>query len=175
MPAKLHHVKKARKHHGKTVRRGMSYFWFKFPRRPRVVSLTKPRRSALTQSAFLGALWDAEDSLGEVANDGDFAALAEACRASADSVRELGQGCEESLANMPESLQNGPTGELLRERVEACERIADELDAAANAVSNLGEVEEPPQDEDDSEENGEATTTWGEARAEVEQVDWSCE
>ena len=39
-------------------------------------------------------------------------------------------GFEDSLDNMPESLQYAPTGELLQERIDACDNAMNEVDSA---------------------------------------------
>ena len=59
---RLHFVKHARKAIPSIkVEKGDSYYWWKFPYRPRTVSKTRPRRSQLTQSEFYAAMWDHED------------------------------------------------------------------------------------------------------------------
>lgn len=141
----LHHVKKARKTiRGKGVKKGDSYFWWAFrvngQSSVKHVSKQRPSRSQLTQSPFLRAMFDAEDTLAEQMgrlSAGDVEEMVAAIEDAADAVREEEQSCREKLANLPDSLQEGPTGQLLAERAEACERIATDLDAAAAEIDGL--------------------------------------
>lgn len=51
---------------------------------------------------------------------------------------------------MPESLQSSPTGELLTERKERCEEVANELDSAADEMEGI--LDSDPED-DESEDD----------------------
>lgn len=120
---KLNHVKKARKarpEHNIAV--GDSYYWWQFAFSPRSVSKTMPRRSQLTRSEFLGALYDLEDELGSVNFDFD------SVEDFIQQVRDLGEEQAEKVYNMPESLQESPAAETLNERAEAMETWASEMD-----------------------------------------------
>ena len=56
-------------------------------------------------------------------------------------VEELRDTADESFNNMPESLQYGPTGQLLEERVQYCEAMVDELEAAKDGESGEEKLE----------------------------------
>ena len=45
----------------------------------------------------------------------------------AESLEELRDNCQDSLDNMPEALQYGPTGEMLQERIDNLDSVIDEL------------------------------------------------
>jgi len=47
---------------------------------------------------------------------------------AASQIRELGEEQEGKLDNMPDGLREGPTGEMLQNRYDECERMADELE-----------------------------------------------
>lgn len=108
------------------IKKGQSYYWWKFRRGGKHWSLTSPRRSQLTASAFYATLYDIQDTLAAVT---DKAELESARDEAAEALRELASEQEEKRSNMPEPLQEGPTGELLQERQSACEAAADALDA----------------------------------------------
>lgn len=169
----LHHVKKARKTiRGTGVKKGGPYWWWRFRVNGRGsvkhVSTVRPRRSQLTRSPFLQVLYEAEDRLLDATNvfvssGGGLDGLITAINDAAETVREERVTCGEKLCNTPEPLKEAPTGVLLAEREEACERIADELENAAADIESLALPE--GQDERDN---------WmAEIETLVSSVDWS--
>lgn len=174
--ARLHFVKKARKANKDAgIKKGDSYYWWKFMSGgrggPKIYSKTKPRRSQLTQSEFLGAMYDAEDSIADAAaafeKDNDFEALASACDDAASDVRSAGEECQSKLDNMPEGLQQGDSGQLLERRVEAAETIADELESAGASIRDA-----EPDDPENAEQMEEAKQT---VESEIEGISWDYE
>jgi hypothetical protein len=131
--ARATHVKAARRRYSEDetgidggIKKGQSYYWWKFRRGGKHFSLTPPKASQLTQSAFYGTLADLQDQINALEPN---ESLADEVPSIAEAVRELGEECQSSLDNMPEGLQQGPTGELLQERIDACESAASELEA----------------------------------------------
>ena len=125
---KAHFVKKARKAHpAGGIKKGESYYWWAFMvggrGGPKHYSKTPPRRSQLTQSEFLGSLYDIED---------DLAALTVETLEERDDIvqrlNDLADEQEEKCNNMPEGLQQSGSGEMLTERAEACRNAATELE-----------------------------------------------
>lgn len=90
-------------------------------------SKTPPTRSQLTNSEFLGAMYDLEDGLSfdQVESPEDLEAVRDEI---AGQLRDLGQEQTDKYDNMPDGLQQGDTGQLLEQRAEACENIASEFD-----------------------------------------------
>lgn len=131
--ARPHFVKSARKaqpQHGIEV--GDSYWWWAFRVGGRgsikKVSKTKPTRSQLTQSNFLSQLYDIEDGIPHrFSDDMDPDDARGELETLAGEIEELGSEARESFDAMPESLQQGPTGEMLGERADAMESWADEV------------------------------------------------
>lgn len=108
---RVHFVKKARKDNP-VVKKGESYYWWKFRFGGKRFSVTRPKRSQLTQSSFLAALYDIEDGLGEEMTEDDINLLV----ADLENLRDE---CECSLSNMPEQLQDSSeSGMLLQERID---------------------------------------------------------
>ncbi len=120
-------VKSARKdnpEHG--IKKGESYYWWKFRFGGKHYSKTAPKQSQLTSSDFLSQVYSIEERLAEVSN------LEEAVSERDEVVEELrglADEQEEKRSNMPEGLQDGPTGELLQGRYDSCNEFADELEA----------------------------------------------
>jgi len=77
----------------------------------------------------------------------DLEGLAEELRSAADELRTLGSEQEDKIGNMPDSLQDGEVAERLRGRAEACEEVANELEAAADEIVDLKDLEDPPTDD----------------------------
>jgi uncharacterized protein YukE len=138
---RVHFVKKARKAIKEAgVKKGDSYYWWKFRFGGKRVSKTPPKASQLTQSEFLGNMHAHQEDVDSFSASSveDIDSVAGQLRDKAEEIRELGNECEEKYNNMPDSLQQGPTGELLQTRTEQCENIATELDSAADEVEQVG-------------------------------------
>lgn len=156
------YVKKARKAQPRFgISVGDSYYWWKFRFGGKRVSKTYPKQSQLTQSEFLGTMYDIKDKIDEL----EFDNLETGVQEIIDELRELGDEQADKIYNMPESLQESPTAELLQERCDYCCEMADELEA----VDIEPEVEEEPEEDDfdDNEEYEEAHSDWED---EVERV-----
>ena len=123
---RVHKVNSARKdypNHG--IKKGDTYYWWKFRFGGKRVSLYYPKRSQLTQSAFLGTIYDIEDDLAAANSESDLQSLVESC---ISDLEELRDEQEEKRDNMPEQLQDSPTGELLQERYDALDDMITELE-----------------------------------------------
>ena len=130
--ARVTHVKKARKANKEAgIKKGDSYYWWKFRFGGKRFSLTPPRRSQLTQSNFYSQLYDAEDAIGdlEAGAFSDVSSLQSEIDSIKDNLESLKSECEDSLSNMPDSLQSAPTGELLQERIDELDNLISELDS----------------------------------------------
>ena len=121
---KVHHVKKARHRHG-IIKKGESYYWWKFRRGPKQFSTRYPRPSQLTQSPFWSQLFAIQEGL---PNDPD--SVEDAISQLVDDLASLRDETQEKVDNVPDSLTDSPTAELLRDRVEA-------LDEAINTIESL--------------------------------------
>jgi len=122
-------VKKARKDQSEEIKKGDSYYWWKFRYGGRHVSKTHPKPSQLTQSPFLSGMMECEERIGNLSTGDSVDNLRGEIESIAEDLRALGEEQTSSKDNMPEGLQEGPTGELLSNRAEACEEMADQLDS----------------------------------------------
>lgn len=131
---RVHRVEKARKAKPQCgVAVGESYYWWKIKTGPArgVLRCSKsyPKSSELTFSEFWGDVRRLQEEIeaSELpADESDFESLA---RDWSESAQEIADSCREKLEAMPEGLQQGPTGELLQERVDACEGWSSELES----------------------------------------------
>lgn len=129
---RVHHVKKARKDHPQYgIKKGESYYWWKFRFGGKQVSKTHPKRSQLTQSSFLSQLWDIEDGISERFVGLDSSEDIELAKEELlENIEELKDECQESLNNMPYHLQDtSDAGTTLQERIDGLDGWVDELNS----------------------------------------------
>jgi hypothetical protein len=122
---KVTHVKRARKdypNHG--IKKGDSYYWWKFRYGRKYMSKTFPKASQLTRSEYLSRAYELHEEIQEYNGDRDLQEIA-------DEVRELGEEQYDKVSNMPDSLQDSETAQLLEQRAESCEDFATEIESAA--------------------------------------------
>lgn len=117
-------VKSARKPRPEIgVEIGDSYYWWKFMRGPRMNSKTPPRPSQLTRSEFMGPYLEIFEAIEDM-EPGD---LEDGLPQAVSDLESLRDETQDKLDNMPEGLQEGDTGQLMQERIEAVEAAIDTL------------------------------------------------
>lgn len=153
------HVQKARKANKEAgIKVGDEYWRWSRPSGGRFVTSyfkTAPRPSQVTSSDFLSSAY----ALGEQCEDiivnlrltgkcsynapdelvGDVDSLV-------SEIRGLGEEQSDKKSNMPDSLQDSDTGQLLEERAEACETCASELESAISEIEAIDVLESDPMD-----------------------------
>lgn len=149
---RLHFVKSARKDNDRCgVKAGESYYWWQNRGSGgkgagiKRCSKTRPKPSQMTLSDFYQAVYalqeDIMENAGQIDNVDDLRSMRDDW---AEQARQIGQDQNEKLTNMPEGLQQGPTGELLQERADACETWGDEIEAVEIPdPEDFAEEEEP--------------------------------
>lgn len=124
---RLHFVKKARKNyrdHG--IKRGDSYYWWKFARSIKQYSKDRPKQSQLTRSAFWSAFYSIEEEFSSTpTNMEDLESFVNQIK---DRLENLRDETQEKFDNMPQGLQDGDTGQQLAARVDACDELINEID-----------------------------------------------
>lgn len=183
------HVKSARKDNP-VAKKGESYYWWKFRYGGKRYSLTYPKPSQLTQSAYFGAVYDLIDTINDWSIDPEEEGAVESMRDEIyGSVEEIQSECQDSLDNMPESLQYSPTGELLQERIDACDSAMSELDSVEEPdqwqevrdareehdewLNNEPQREEYPDTDDGQDDFKDAKLEWIDEEPEIEDMeDW---
>jgi hypothetical protein len=135
------HVKAAAKDHPAAgIKKGESYYWWKFRFGGKHMSKTPPRPSQLTQSDFLSTQLELEERIGDLKAD-TFEDLKGEVESIVEEIRRLGEEQADKIGNLPDSFQQGPTGELLQGRADGCEEWADALEGV-----DL-DVDEPTEDD----------------------------
>lgn len=160
------HVKSARKDNP-VCKKGESYYWWKFRYGGKRYSLTRPRPSQLTQSAYYSTVRGLVEQIDD-ANPTDWDELEALRDEIRDELENLGQESQDSLDNMPDALQYSPTGELLQERIDACENAQSELEG----IEEFDE-EEPDRDDFEGEEE-ECSDCGGRGYEDEEEPDEKC-
>lgn len=123
------------------IKKGDVYYSWAFAFGPKLKSKTPPKQSQLTQSEYLGRIYDLQDSAStSLSGASTLEELQGVVESFAADIREIGTEQEEKRSNMPDQLQDAPSGALLEERAQACEECADNLE---------GMDFEPVEDEDE--------------------------
>jgi len=123
--ARTHYVKKARKDvPNSDIKKGESYYWWKFRFGSKHTSRTPPKQSQLTQSEFLGTIYDIEDRISGL----DYDDLESEIPDIISELENLREECEEKRGNMPEQLQDSGSGEMLQNRSDSVQEMIDELE-----------------------------------------------
>ena len=147
--ARAKFVKKARKDNP-VCKKGESYYWWKFKFGSKNYSKTQPRASQLTQSDFLSQIYGIDERISDMTIEDDFESEIEEIKSDLENLQSE---CEEKRDNMPEQLQDAPTGELVQERYDSIEEMISELDNVdlefdEESIKQELEIEDDENDED---------------------------
>ena len=123
------------------IKKGERYYTWKFKFGGRRRQKTKPLPEQLTQSEYLQEWYPLQRQIQS------FDGSADDLGTIIEAATNLGQDQQDKLDNMPDSLQDGATGELLRERNEECEELVSTLE-------DLKERLQEAEDADDADEDG---------------------
>jgi len=123
------------------INEGESYYWWQFKNGGKNISKTSPKRSQLTQSSFLSQIYSIEENISTF-HSTDPDDCINSLEQWIEELNEMKEQCEESLSNMPESLQSSPTGELLQERIDGLDEIIQEMESIDTDLDNSDIAEE---------------------------------
>jgi hypothetical protein len=147
-------VKKARKavpEHGIAV--GEPYYWWKFRHGGKHYSKEPPKRSQLTQSEFYSRMYDLEDEvIGNAEADDSLPGVRDDV---VSQLEELRDECEEKRDNMPESLQDSDSGNMLQERYDGLDSAIQEFEALELDEPDEAEFEQEWEAENEDNDEGE--------------------
>lgn len=144
--ARAHKVEHARKDYPEQgIKKGDTYWWWKFRFGGKHFSKTPPKQSALTQSEFWSQMYEIQEEIEGLSADA-VEDLQSQVQDIAQRIRDLGEECDSKRSNMPDSLQESDSGTLLQERYDECNSMADELESVDMEVDE-SEVEEEAQQE----------------------------
>lgn len=116
---------------GKTIKKGEEYYKFSLTRFQKLRPLhlqCKPTRSQMTGSEFLSNLYAIEDEMAALSVE-DMEEAQGCIDNIVEQLNSLRDETEEKLYNMPDQLQEAPTGELLQGRVDSVEEMISELES----------------------------------------------
>lgn len=155
---RINHVKKAMKDQGscscgKEIKKGDSYKWIKFRfggRRVRCESC-QFKSSDLTQSEFLGQVYDLNDRIGNLTSDMSLEDIQSEVENIIEEFNNLADECDDKRSNMPDSLQDSEVGCMLESRGDSCRDVASNLEGIDFDFDEEGAREEAI-DELDSED-----------------------
>lgn len=115
---------------------------------PQMYSKAAPRQSQLTQSEFMSTYYcimeEVEDWEPE-SQDED--ALEEFISIITGELEDLRDETQDRLDNMPESLQDSDTGQLLQERIDECDSLINDFEA----INTTPDYDEEATDEEKEE------------------------
>lgn len=144
-------VKSARKDvPNSDIKKGDSYYWWKFRFGGKHVSKTPPRASQLLGSPFLSSVQAALEMIEDMDLNGSAEDSAAIIRDASQAIQEAGEQAQESLDNIPEGLQQGDTGQMLEQRASDAEQLSNDLEQIAD---DLDELVEPEKEEGESDED----------------------
>lgn len=126
---------------GKRISKGRPYVWWKFKRQTRKhyrcsTAACRPRQSELTLSPFWSQVYSIQESVGTAQDADDLESIMEQVRSAVESLKDE---LESSLDSFPDSLRESPTGELLQERIDACDEVLGNLDGIS--IEDCGKAE----------------------------------
>lgn len=154
---RAHHVKHARKDNPDAgIKKGDSYYWWKFRRSGKRYSKTAPKPSQLTQSEFYSAVYSLQEEFTATPDlICDVESQVEEIKSRLQDISDETQG---KLDNMPQGLQDGDTGQLMQERISAIE----------DAVSTLESLDISFETNDDQSEGEKCAEIWSEVESALE-------
>ena len=131
------------------IHKGESYWTWAFMNGPQMYSKTAPRQSQLTRSEFMSTYYsimeEVEDWNPEFQDGEDV--LEEFIDTITEELEELRDETQDRLDNMPESLQDSDTGQLLQERIDECDSLIDDF----GAIDTTPDYDEEATDEEKEE------------------------
>lgn len=110
-----------------------------------------PRPSQMTSSKLSAVYAAQEDFASEIGSLDNATDIEAALATVAEAAEEVAQEYQDSIDAMPESLQEGPTGEEMREKIDALEEYAQDLQAWSSDDDDPREDDEEDPSEDDIE------------------------
>lgn len=138
---RVHFVKKARRKHGE-IKKGESYYWWKFRRGGKRTSKTPPKPSQLTQSEFWGTVLAMSER-----DTPDFDDLVSVRDEIVSELESLYDDTSSKKDNVESGFPNGsPIIDMLEERCNAVEECKDTIENI-DCEPEIDEEEDAPEGE----------------------------
>lgn len=172
---RVHTQTAAKDYPAQGIKKGQTYYWWKFRYQGKQRSVTPPTRQQLTQSEYFQGGFDLEDEYeSSVACAAYQADVVQALEQARDGFESLAEEQRDKMANMEAAnITGGFSYELLEERAEACEEQMGNLEALQNEVEALDEDDVTEEDLEDFDSPEEALAE--KARELAEDVNWDWE
>lgn len=161
---RVEHARKSPGNCGKcgcVIQAGAPYVWWKFRYGGKRVrcgqAACAPKPADLTQSEFLSTLYDIQETTFPADTIED---LESAKDEVVSRLEELRDQQEEKRSNMPDSLQESDTGNMLQERYDA-------IDSAISDIESVDITDLDPEDKDEGETDEDFATRQQEHRDEI--------
>ncbi len=149
---KVTFVKSARKDNP-VAKKGESYYWWAFMQGgrggPKRYSKERPKQSQLTQSDFWGAVYSLQEANEKPPHFDDLESKIEEIKSDLGSIRD---DTQDKYDNLPTGLQEGSSGELLQERIDAIENVINEMDGFDLSIEYGDAPEGETEDQKDARE-----------------------
>ena len=137
---RVHFVKKARKSNkAYGIKKGESYYWWKFRHGGKRVSKKPPRPSQLTQSAFLSSFYSIEEAFSDATSGSIMPEDAlSACEDAISELENLRDETQEKIDNMESAFPNGsPALETLQEYLEKAEEAIQSMEDVKGEIESI--------------------------------------
>jgi hypothetical protein len=150
--ARVNIVKRAQQDYPEQgIKKGDTYYWWKFRSGGMHRSKTMPRGSQLTQSEYTGGVLSAQETVEDMKPESyehvdDFKSDVESIQGDLESLKS---DIEDKLNNMPEGLQQGDTGQLMQERIDNLDTLISEFDSLDLNEPDEDDVTEALKKDDD--------------------------
>ena len=137
------------------IHKGESYWTWCFMNQSPHYSKTRPRQSQLTQSAFYSEYYSIQEEIEDFSPESSLD-IPDFIDGIISRLEDLRDQCQESLDNMPDSLQDSDTGQMLQERIDECDNLISDFESLDTEYSSDEEVS----DDSDSEEMSDEEQEW---------------
>ena len=172
------------------IKKGEPYYWWQFAYSPKQISKTPPKASQLTQSEFLGWLYDLQERIENISDGISIEDLESEVDEIKSEMEEKKDEQEEKRSNMPEGLQDSGSGEILQQRYDVLESAISEIESIDFSLDDedeswkelwksendreSGEDDDAYQDRCDGEWDEHYRQMVGEKISELQSIDISC-
>jgi hypothetical protein len=143
------------------INKGDSYYHWTLFRSATQYSKYKPRQSQLTNSPFLSQIYSISEGIEYFRCEDEFEFDDKRAEVLSE-LEELRDQCQESLDNMPDGLQQAPTGELLTNRIDSLDSMMSEIEGI-----EVEEIEEFEFDEDSEDDEETQEQDWNDSKKEM--------
>ena len=137
---------------GNKIKKGEQYLRFSIsrfsPLKPICLNC-RPKPSEMTQSDFLSQVYEIDERIEGMTIEDDFESEIEEIKSELENLQSE---CEEKRDNMPEQLQDAPTGELLQGRYDSIDEMISELDGIDTECDEEAIKGDLEQEDDETEE-----------------------